>query len=143
MPNGLSSVLWFCAIVALIPVTLWLLKRTPLGGGAGAGVMKSVAMLPLSTSQRIVTVEIGSGDDRQWLVLGITPSSITTLHSMAPQAIESHAGVSVPGAITTLHTMAPQDVPAAPGAEPPASFAQLFARVRAPGRSGTGDGRAG
>ena len=85
MPNGLSSVLWFCAIVALIPLTLWFLKRTPLGGGAGAGVMRSVAMLPLSTSQRIVTVEVGSGADRRWLVLGVTPGSITTLHTMAPQ----------------------------------------------------------
>ena len=82
MPGGLSSLLWFCAIVAAIPLTLWFLKRTPLGG---AGVMRSVAMLPLSTSQRIVTVEIGSGDDRRWLVLGVTPGSITTLHTMAPQ----------------------------------------------------------
>ncbi|MEO8312976.1 MAG: flagellar biosynthetic protein FliO [Caldimonas sp.] len=87
--NGLSSVLWFCAIVALIPVTLWFLKRTPLGGGAGAGVMKSIAMLPLSTSQRIVTVEVGSGDERRWLVLGVTPGSITTLHTMAPQEVAS------------------------------------------------------
>ena len=86
MPGGLSSLLWFCAIVAAIPLTLWFLKRTPLGGAGGAGVMKSVAMLPLSTSQRIVTVEIGSGDERRWLVLGVTPSSITTLHTMAPQA---------------------------------------------------------
>jgi flagellar protein FliO/FliZ len=120
MPNGLSAVLWFCAIVALIPLCLWLLKRTPLGGAGGAGVMKSVAMLPLSTSQRIVTVEVGSGEERRGLVLGVTP-----------------------GAITTLHTMAPQDVPLASGAQAPASFAQLFARVRAPGHPGSGDGRAG
>ena len=43
-------------------------------------------MLPLSTSQRIVTVEVGSGDERRWLVLGVTPPAITTLHTMAPQA---------------------------------------------------------
>jgi len=85
MPNGLSSVLWFCAIVALIPITLWLLKRTPLGGAGAAGVMRSVAMLPISASQRIVTVEIGQGDERCWLVLGVTPTSITALHTMAPQ----------------------------------------------------------
>ncbi len=97
MANGLSSLLWFVAILALIPATLWFLKRTPLGGGGGAGVMKSIASLPLSTSQRIVTVEIGSGDDRRWLVLGVTPSSITTLHSMAPQAQIDGAGPGVPG----------------------------------------------
>ena len=47
--DGLRSLLWFVAIVALIPVALWLLKRTPLGGAGGAGVMRSVATLPLST----------------------------------------------------------------------------------------------
>jgi len=109
MPNGLSALLWFVAIVAAIPAALWLLKRTPLGSGGGGGVLKSVAMLPLSTSQRIVTVEVGSGDERRWLVLGVTPSAITTLHTMAPT--------------TTA-------VDPAPGAQPPASFAQLLARVR-------------
>ena len=112
MPNGLSALLWFVAIIVAIPFALWLLKRTPLGGSGGAGVMKSVAMLPLSTSQRIVTVEVGSGDERRWLVLGVTPSAITTLHTMAP---------------------ATPAVEASPGAIPPASFAQLFARVRGKG----------
>jgi flagellar protein FliO/FliZ len=116
MANGWSALLWFGAIVALIPLALWFLKRTPLGGGGGAGVMKSVAMLPLSTSQRIVTVEIGSGDERRWLVLGVTPTAITTLHTMTPQAVES-----------------------APGAQPPASFAQMFSRLRG---APSGDDRA-
>jgi flagellar protein FliO/FliZ len=114
MPSGLSSLLWFCAIVALIPVTLWFLKRTPLGGAGGAGVMKSVAMLPISTSQRIVTIEVGSGDERRWLVLGVTPGSITTLHTMAPQ-----------GAAAT---------PATSAAHP--AFAQILGRLR---RGGAGD----
>ncbi|HEY8707386.1 MAG TPA: flagellar biosynthetic protein FliO [Burkholderiaceae bacterium] len=105
--NGLTSLLWFIAIVALIPLALWLLKRTPMGGGGGAGVMRSVAALPLSASQRIVTVEVGQGDARCWLVLGVTAQSITTLHTMAPQA-EGPAG----------------GAPAAPG------FAQLLSRLR-------------
>ena len=117
MPNGLSALLWFVAILVAIPLALWLLKRTPLGGSGGAGVMKSVAMLPLSTSQRIVTVEVGSGDERRWLVLGVTPSAITTLHTMAP---------AMPAAEATA------------GAIPPASFAQLFARVR--GKAGSDAG---
>ncbi|MCE9657904.1 MAG: flagellar biosynthetic protein FliO [Burkholderiales bacterium] len=116
MPNGLSSLLWFIAILALIPATLWFLKRTPLGGGGGAGVMKSIASLPLSSSQRIVTVEVGSGDERRWLVLGVTPASITTLHTMAAQAVE-----------------------VAPGAEVHPAFAQILGRLR---RAGPGDGDA-
>ena len=85
--QGFTSLLWFLAILALIPLALWLLKRTPMGGAAGQGVLRSVAALPLSTSQRIVTVEVGRGEARRWLVLGVTPQSITTLHTMAPQDV--------------------------------------------------------
>ena len=83
--SWLSSLLWFLAIVAAIPLALWLLKRTPMGGTASHGVTRVIAALPLSTSQRVVTVEVGQGDARRWLVLGVTPGSITTLHTMAPQ----------------------------------------------------------
>lgn len=94
--SGLNSLLWFIAIIAMIPCALWLLKRTPMGGGgAGNSVMRSVAALPLSANQRIVTVEVGQGDERRWLVLGVTAQSITTLHTMAPQA-EAPAGPAVP-----------------------------------------------
>ena len=121
MSNGLSSLLWFIAILALIPATLWFLKRTPLGGAGGSGTMKSIASLPLSTSQRIVTVEVGTGEERRWLVLGITPSSITTLHTMAAQAVEAAPG----DAAGEVH----------PG------FAQILGRFRRPGSGG--DGHAG
>jgi flagellar protein FliO/FliZ len=80
-----SSVLWFVAILAAIPIALWLLRRTPAGGVAGAGALRTVAVLPLSPSQRIVTVEVGRGETRRWLVLGVTGQQITTLHDMAPQ----------------------------------------------------------
>jgi len=83
--TGFTSLLWFLAIVAMIPVALWLLKRTPMGGSAAQGVLRSVAVLPISPSQRLVTVEVGTGSERRWLVLGVTPQNITTLHSMAPQ----------------------------------------------------------
>ncbi len=85
MNAGWSGLLWFGLVIALIPLALWLLKRTPLGGGAAHGAMRSVAVLPLSASQRIVTVEVGSGAARRWLVLGVSPQSITTLHSMDAQ----------------------------------------------------------
>jgi flagellar protein FliO/FliZ len=92
MTSALTSLLGFVAIVALIPLALWLLKRTPIGGGAAHGVMRTVAMLPISANQRLLTVEVGSGDDKKWLVLGVTAAGITTLHTMAPQAIEPAAG---------------------------------------------------
>ena len=113
--NGIGSFLWFLAIVALIPASLWFLKRTPLGGG-GSGVIRSVGALPLSTSQRIVTVEVGTGEDRRWLVLGVTPSSITTLHTMAAQEVAAAA---------------------ASARQPHPAFAQILGRLR---RHDTKDG---
>ncbi len=112
----LTSLLWFLGIVAAIPLALWLLKRTPMGGAALHGVTRVIAALPLSTSQRVITVEVGQGEARRWLVLGVTPGSITTLHTMQPQA----------------------DVPAG-AVPPPPGFAQMLARLKNP--QGTPDGR--
>ncbi|MFG6465560.1 FliO/MopB family protein [Roseateles sp. BYS87W] len=84
--SGLLPFLWFLGIVALIPVALWLLKRTPMGGAAAAGVLRVVAQLPTSPNQRLLVVEVGQGEDRRWLVLGATAQSITTLHTLPPQA---------------------------------------------------------
>ena len=76
----------FVLIVALIPAALWLLKRTPLGSASGAAPMRLVGALPLAPNQRLVTVEVGSGDQRCWLVLGVSAAGIHTLHTMPPQA---------------------------------------------------------
>ena len=84
--TGLLPFLWFLGIVALIPVALWLLKRTPMGGAAAAGVLRVVAQLPTAPNQRLLVVEVGQGEDRRWLVLGATAQSITTLHTLPPQA---------------------------------------------------------
>jgi flagellar protein FliO/FliZ len=117
MANGWTSLLWFGVIIALIPATLWFLKRTPLGGAGSGGHLRHVAVLPLSASQRIVTVEVGSGDERRWLVLGVTPSSITTLH--------------------TLAALADLEPPATPAPIP--AFAQLLARLRGNDKGTTGE----
>jgi flagellar protein FliO/FliZ len=111
----LTSLWWFIAVVALIPLVLWLLKRTPLGGGgSGAGAPRTVGVLPLSASQKLVTIEVGQGEERLWLVLGVTPQSIRTLHTMSPQQ-QGQAGST--------------------GAAPPpaTAFAQLLSRMRQPG----------
>jgi flagellar protein FliO/FliZ len=118
MNSGITSLLWFVVIVAMIPLALWLLKRTSLGGAATGGLMRSVSVLPLSPSQRLVTVEVGSGAERRWLVLGVTPHNITTLHTMAPQ----------PEAVV------PSVTPGSPGAA--TGFSQILNRLRQNGNAG-------
>ena len=110
MQPGYVSLLWFGAVIALIPLALWLLKRTPLGGlGQGrAGTPRLVATLPLAPQSRLVTVEIGQGDEKLWLVLGVTAQGIRTLHTMVPQLEES-------------------TVPPPP---PAVAFAQLLGRIK-------------
>ena len=88
--TAITSALWFFAILAMIPLALWLVKRSPAGarlsGVAAGGSMRHVAALPLSAGQRIITVEVGQGDSRRWLVLGVTPQNISMLYTIAPHA---------------------------------------------------------
>ena len=115
--TGLTSLLWFIAIIVMIPLALWLLKRTPAGarfsGTSAAGAMRCVAMLPLSSTQRLMTVEVGHGEARRWLVLGVTASNISTLHTMDAQEEAVVAAASGASAL-----------PAIPG------FAQILAKLR-------------
>ena len=106
--NSLSSLVWFVVIIALIPVALWLLKRTPMGGSASQGFLRHIAALSIAPNQRIVTIEVGRGEQRRWLVLGVTAGSITTLHTMEPQA----------------------DLPSEPGANMVPPFMQFLDKLR-------------
>ena len=110
MQPGFVSLLWFAAVIALIPLALWLLKRSPLVGGglARPGTPRPVAVLPLSSQHKLVTVEVGQGEDRVWLVLGVSPQGLRTLHTMVPQSPPADAGP----------------------APPAAAFAQLLGRLR-------------
>jgi flagellar protein FliO/FliZ len=114
MTPNLGSLLWFVAIVAMIPLALWMLKRTPLGGsmGARAGAPRTVASLALSAQQKIVTVEVGQGLERQWLVLGVSAQGIRTLHTMPVQ------------------DAAPTDPLDNVDTAPPVAFAQMLSRLR-------------
>ena len=108
----MSALLWFAAIVVMIPLALWLLTRTPLGGAASTAGMRSISALALSNTQRLLTVEVGQGDQRRWLVLGVTPHTISVLHTMEP----------APDAVTPAGATA---LGAAGG-----SFAQMLSRLR-------------
>jgi flagellar protein FliO/FliZ len=107
MPSVGSFVLWFALIVAAIPLTLWLLRRTPMGGISGVQTTRVISSTALGPTQRLVTVEVGHGDSRQWLVLGVTAQSIQT-----------------------VHTLPAQEVPAAPPLASPPAFAALFGKAR-------------
>ena len=121
--TALTSALWFIAILAMIPLALWLFKRSPAGArfssNAAMGVMRQVASLSLSTSQRVITVEVGEGDSRRWLVLGVTPQNISMLYTVAPPANTQPAANA--NAAATPATASVSAVP---------RFAELLGRLR-------------
>ena len=116
MQPSLASLLWFVAVIALIPLALWLLKRSSLVAGSSVrpGTPRPVAVLPLSSQHKLVTVEVGQGDERLWLVLGVSPQGLRTLHTMVPQSPSADVGP----------------------APPAAAFAQLLGRLRGSGAGG-------
>ncbi|RZS47602.1 FliO/MopB family protein [Sphaerotilus mobilis] len=83
MTSSWTALLWLIVVVAAIPVALWLLKRSGMAGrlgGAAAGMgLKQVGALALGPQQRLVAVEVGRGEQRRWLLLGVTPQQVSTL----------------------------------------------------------------
>jgi len=80
MSTSLMPLLAFVAVVALIPLALWTLKRAGVGGAAAGGsVLRNVAQLGVGATQRVAVVEIAVGAERHWLVLGVTGEQVTPL----------------------------------------------------------------
>ena len=82
-------VMWFVIVLALIPISLWVLKRSGVAGQMArtdVAAMRTVGQHVLGQGQRLVTVEVGQGEHRTWLVLGVTPHSIQTEHTKPAQA---------------------------------------------------------
>jgi flagellar protein FliO/FliZ len=64
-------------VLALIVGAALVVKRIAPGRFGSVNLLKLVASLPVGTRERVVIVEMGD----QWLVLGVTPASINTLHT--------------------------------------------------------------
>ena len=85
MPLNLTSLLWFAVIVAAIPVTLWLLRRTPLAGGlARPGT-------PRVTASTIVTMSAASRTSRK------TSSNAANMDVFP---VSGHSAISAPCAVS-------------------------------------------
>jgi flagellar protein FliO/FliZ len=96
MTSSLLPLMAFGAVVALIPIALWLVRRSGLAGTGAPGLMRTVGALSLSPSQRVVIVELGQGSQARWLVLGVSGERIEALSTMEPQV--SPLAATMPGA---------------------------------------------
>lgn len=75
---------WFLAIVALIPLSLWVLRRSRIGASLSGGPVKVLSQTPLGAGQRLVIVEVQHGAHPRTLMLGVTPHQIHLLTEIAP-----------------------------------------------------------
>jgi flagellar protein FliO/FliZ len=73
-----QAALALALIVALLVGTAWLARKVSGGKGFGQGGMKIVGGVALGPRERIVLLEVGD----EWLVIGIVPGQIRTLHRL-------------------------------------------------------------
>lgn len=85
-------------VLAAVAGSAWLLRRFSPGQIGAGGVLKVISGVALGPKERLVLVEIGE----TWLVLGVAPGQVNTLHTLAkPEggtfAAEVSSGGPVPG----------------------------------------------
>ncbi|MDD2883467.1 MAG: flagellar biosynthetic protein FliO [Dechloromonas sp.] len=94
---GLSSGTYLQAILALLVIvgllfgTAWLARKVSGGKSFGQGRLKVLGGVALGPRERLVLVEAGD----TWLVIGIVPGQIRTLHRM-PRGDEPASDTTAP-----------------------------------------------
>ncbi|OZI74684.1 flagellar biosynthetic protein FliO [Bordetella genomosp. 12] len=71
-------VLGLLLVVAAILVAGWLARRAGVGPRAQGALLRQIASQTLGPRQSVVIIEV----EKTWLVLGVTPGQITTLHTL-------------------------------------------------------------
>lgn len=74
-------------VVGLLLGALWIIKRMS-GPRGAAGGLKVLGAAPVGTRERVVLVELAG----KVLVLGVTPGSVNTLHTLDVEEFRRHGG---------------------------------------------------
>ena len=87
-------------VVGLIFLCAWLARRFGLQRLGGGHLVKVVSSAAVGQRERVVVVEVA----HTWLVLGVTPHQVNTLHTLPAQAQaqpQGSATASLPAGIAT------------------------------------------
>lgn len=98
LPSGtfVQAMFGLVIIVALLAGTAWFARKLSGGQNFGRGGMRIVGGVALGPRERMVLVEVGD----QWLVVGIVPGQIRTLHVLPKgEAPEAHSAADKPFAL--------------------------------------------
>lgn len=96
MTESLLPLLLFVAAIASLP---WLVRRVQSRmsqGGATIAGGRVVSALAVGPQQRVVTVQLSRGNQTLTLVLGVTPTSVTCLHTWDERTVAQGASALTP-----------------------------------------------
>jgi len=88
-------------VLALIFLCAWVARRLGLQRHSSGRLVKVVASTMVGQRERVVVVEVGTS----WLVLGVTPGQIRSLHTMPAGELPSNEATSATG-ITGVTSLA-------------------------------------
>ena len=78
-PSLMPMLFALVLVLALIPASMWLLKRLGAGSNAPGAGMKVISPPTRGPRERLVVVEAGD----RWLLLGVTASSVNRVGTLA------------------------------------------------------------
>ena len=79
-----QALIGLAAVLALVAVMAWALKRFSGLRGTGSGLIRIVGAAAVGPRERIVLVEVGGS----WLLVGVAPGQVRALHTL-PKADSS------------------------------------------------------
>lgn len=93
MTQGYVMLIAVVVLLAALPWGLrWLQRRLPMAqrGGVSGATPRLLGALAVGPQQRVMTIVVGEGAQRTWLVIGVTSDSVHCLHTL-PQPDSSAA----------------------------------------------------
>ena len=98
IPNAAPAVVLLILMVGIA----WLLQRyrrhLPGAARRAGPAMQVLGSVALGPQQRVVTLQVGSGETSVCLVLGVSPGSVTALHQMPLPAVADEPADATPPA---------------------------------------------
>ncbi|MFT5590125.1 MAG: flagellar protein FliO/FliZ [Bradyrhizobium sp.] len=79
--NMLQVMVGLMVVLGLLVAVAWSMKKMGAGKHAAAGALKIVGGVSVGNRERILVVEVAD----QWIVVGVTPTSINALSTMPKQ----------------------------------------------------------
>lgn len=77
-------------VLAAVALVAWIMKRINLPQHGAASLLKVIGGVAVGQRERIVLVEVND----TWLIVGVAPGQVRTLHAMAKGQLPVQAGLS-------------------------------------------------